>query len=590
MDDTIDIGSEQNSVDFHRHCQGTILSVYGHQGDGRTTDIFQQANLRNLPSNWQQDYFARGENKTITHDLKSILEILDSVVGEFKQNIPTNDAMMVPFSLSFKDNNGNEIASQTLNPWNDASNNYDFSGFGRDIILNIEGQQVSFNTMTEAESDVLQVTFPKKTLSFVIDGADNDTMDAGSIELPIPNDVVVHIPADGSGSVLKQVMDVEVQGDAEEGQEATIEVTPGISQYNIQISDGLHITIDLGNYSSVNSGILQFDVHVKNPSMELARFPTPSVPEGFFVPNCPNIDVLPGYAAVIEFKVDFGDTLVVYHEKWQHRTRLSAPLPYLTYNYQTRHITGVADPNYNLGDVVDEYALGVDANAFIGNTTLTSISLPNAEAAGPRLASRDEVEEVDIAAAKLTSGPGVIGMDAFKNCTNLVSVNIPNVDVVGYDAFYGCSSLEEVDIGESFTMIGDQALKNCSNLREFNIPDTCVSFGKSVFYGCFSLESVKIPDNAEVALEDDMFNGCTSLKTVVLGEKVSAIAQTQFSTCSALEELTFPLSLQVVSGSTVTSLVNSSKQLTQANFRKVFNSSSLIYGKMKKLVITDGVD
>ena len=55
-----------------------------------------------------------------------------------------------------------------------------------------------------------------------------------------------------------------------------------------------------------------------------------------------------------------------------------------------------------------------------------------------------------------------IGVSAFKNCTALLSITIPNsVTSIGSEAFYGCSSLTSITIPNSVTSIGEQAFWNC---------------------------------------------------------------------------------------------------------------------------------
>jgi hypothetical protein len=52
MSDSNDNISEQsNGVNFHRHCQNTIMSIYGHSGsshDGNTQSVVDRLSLENL--------------------------------------------------------------------------------------------------------------------------------------------------------------------------------------------------------------------------------------------------------------------------------------------------------------------------------------------------------------------------------------------------------------------------------------------------------------------------------------------------------------------------------------------------------------
>jgi hypothetical protein len=57
-----------------------------------------------------------------------------------------------------------------------------------------------------------------------------------------------------------------------------------------------------------------------------------------------------------------------------------------------------------------------------------------------------------------------IDNSAFKNCTGLKSITIPNsVTSIGYDVFYGCTGLTSVTIPNSVTSIGSYAFDCCSD-------------------------------------------------------------------------------------------------------------------------------
>ncbi|MDY2930963.1 MAG: leucine-rich repeat domain-containing protein, partial [Muribaculaceae bacterium] len=71
-----------------------------------------------------------------------------------------------------------------------------------------------------------------------------------------------------------------------------------------------------------------------------------------------------------------------------------------------------------------------------------------------------------------------IGNSAFKGCSVLKSVTIPNsVTSIGNYAFYECSGLTSVIIGNSVTSIGDKAFQDCSGLTSVTIPNSVNSIG-----------------------------------------------------------------------------------------------------------------
>ena len=107
-----------------------------------------------------------------------------------------------------------------------------------------------------------------------------------------------------------------------------------------------------------------------------------------------------------------------------------------------------------------------------------------------------------------------IGNSAFKGCSGLKSVTIPNsVTSIGNWAFSGCRGLTSVTIPNSVTSIGDWAFSSCSYLTSVTIPNSVTSIGYGVFWGCSYLTSVTIP-NSVTSIGDYAFNDCRGLKTI----------------------------------------------------------------------------
>ena len=61
-------------------------------------------------------------------------------------------------------------------------------------------------------------------------------------------------------------------------------------------------------------------------------------------------------------------------------------------------------------------------------------------------------------------------------------------EVISDSAFRGCTSLEQINIPDSVTRIGHSAFENCTSLRQINIPDSVTSIGGGAFSYCTSLE------------------------------------------------------------------------------------------------------
>ena len=84
----------------------------------------------------------------------------------------------------------------------------------------------------------------------------------------------------------------------------------------------------------------------------------------------------------------------------------------------------------------------------------------------------------DIKRIIIGDGATTIGEAAFKDCSNLTSVTIPNsVTTIGRHAFNGCTNLQKVYIGNSVKTIGEDAFNNCTSVTQISseavVPPTC---------------------------------------------------------------------------------------------------------------------
>ncbi len=108
----------------------------------------------------------------------------------------------------------------------------------------------------------------------------------------------------------------------------------------------------------------------------------------------------------------------------------------------------------------------------------------------------------------------VIGDSAFKDCSDITSIVVPDtVTLIETCAFYNCTSLESVTIPDSVTSIKLYAFYNCSSLKTVRIPEYCTRIEECTFQNCTSLEAVTMSVYI-TEIEDYAFYNCTSLTDV----------------------------------------------------------------------------
>ena len=134
---------------------------------------------------------------------------------------------------------------------------------------------------------------------------------------------------------------------------------------------------------------------------------------------------------------------------------------------------------------------------------------------------------------------------AFKGCTNLTSVTIPNsVTVIGASAFFGCSSLTSVNIPGSVKTIGQNAFRECNGLTSLDIPNNVTMIEDGAFCDCSGLTTVIIPNNLK-KINRSVFANCSSLTSITIPESITSIGENAF-TGSGLTSLTIPESITTI--------------------------------------------
>ena len=138
---------------------------------------------------------------------------------------------------------------------------------------------------------------------------------------------------------------------------------------------------------------------------------------------------------------------------------------------------------------------------------------------------------------------GIIGLpdEAFMGCTSLASISLPNhLMTIGARAFKGCSSLSDFALVKTFPntleSIGNEAFMNCTSLDVDEISEFVTSIGKGAFRNTavdsfiFSTSMNYIPD--------EMFWDCDNLTSIEILPCVKTIGYDAFRDCDNLVSVT----------------------------------------------------
>lgn len=138
-----------------------------------------------------------------------------------------------------------------------------------------------------------------------------------------------------------------------------------------------------------------------------------------------------------------------------------------------------------------------------------------------------------------------IGYSAFRDCSRLKEIIMPDtLQQIGSEAFYQ-ANLKEVTIPQNVTTIGSYAFYNCDKLRTVNIPSRVKRLEEYMFYDCLLLSSVELSDSLTY-IGNYAFSNCPSISSIVLPDAITQINTRAFSGCTSLASVNFPEGLTTI--------------------------------------------
>ena len=165
-----------------------------------------------------------------------------------------------------------------------------------------------------------------------------------------------------------------------------------------------------------------------------------------------------------------------------------------------------------------------------------------------------------------------------------------SVSDVSSNAFENCTSLEEITFSDSgnFKYLNNKMFKGCSSLKSIVIPESVDRFFDQVFADCTSLESIKMPSKM-LSIGFALFKNCTSLKSIVMPIVDNDwVGMGYFENCSSLETIVLPegytsIAFDALKG--CSSLKNLSLPSTFCNF---YTESMKYSPKIENITLDEG--
>lgn len=195
-----------------------------------------------------------------------------------------------------------------------------------------------------------------------------------------------------------------------------------------------------------------------------------------------------------------------------------------------------------------------------------------------------------------------IGGRAFEYCTALHTISLPEGLIgIGSYAFSECRAMTDITIPVSlgqntkfewflnddsyFTDYHGGIFNNCVNLSNVVLPAGLRGLPQEMFYGCTALKSITLPE--ELLYMASAFSGCSALEAINIPNGVVSIGN--FRDCSSLKEIVIPDGITKLDGETFSGCISLAKVTLPSNLEDI--PERLFYGcpSLTSVVIPESV-
>ena len=150
------------------------------------------------------------------------------------------------------------------------------------------------------------------------------------------------------------------------------------------------------------------------------------------------------------------------------------------------------------------------------------------------------------------------------------------------EAFINCSNLVSVTIPDTVREIRGLAFGGCKNLASIELPSSVRLIGPSAFTGCKSLARVVISANVTILIEEHAFEGCISLSDVVFkNNPIKAIAPHAFEGCPCEDEIVTHKYFEFKTVKQMTKAIKDAISSGSLHFREELDGRTLVYHTKK---------
>lgn len=228
----------------------------------------------------------------------------------------------------------------------------------------------------------------------------------------------------------------------------------------------------------------------------------------------------------------------------------------------------------------------IGKDAFAGCTSLEGLDLPEGCGRIDDGAFRDctWIQEVSLA-----SGLTNIGAAAFANCAGLSVLIAPEgLKSMGEGAFSNCWRMVSASLPVSLDEVGENCFWNCKNLSGVTVP-THVQPLKTMFPAAYdALTSIVIAEG-EDRLVEGVFDGCATVREIVLPDAVTEIPAAAFRDCVSLERMVFPAAVETIGEEAFAGCVGLTRLNLPAGLEAIGARAFEGLSELEQVAIPDGV-